>query len=193
MYYLVLLKSLASGLLLCLLTFSATADTITYEIFSYKRDPNGVLLAQGSRQYSVADIEVVEKGYRDTYWEKSIELEDGFKLGASIYRKPAINSLGLWIRYGACGYSWEKFIAHEPGEFRKALETGDLSVEYFAIDGMTEVSAIHFDSDIILKLDKTGNEIGRITHRVLIKKGSVLRFARGNNPPQQPVTALSCE
>lgn len=175
------MRKLIFTLLLSLYASVVSAATIEYEIYSYMGEDNGVLLAKGARTYDEADVEVIEKEHRgEVHWAKSLELEGGFRIGASIYREPRITGFGLWAKNSPCGFSWEWFNASSSDTFKKLQEGGVVSVKYRKVEGLLEIAAISFESDIFLRLNETRKEVAGVTHRILIKKGSVLVFATSN-------------
>jgi hypothetical protein len=184
------MKKLIVTLVLALCASLARAETIEYEIYSYTDDGNSVLVANGVRSYDASDIEVIEKEHRgEVHWAKSLELESGFRIGASIYREPKITGFGLWAKNSPCGFSWEWFTASSSDTFDKLQEGGAVSVKYHQSNGLLEIGSISFESDISLRLNETRKEIGGVTHRILIKKGSVLAF--GPNNALQRTAALT--
>ncbi|RLA43356.1 MAG: hypothetical protein DRR42_21855 [Gammaproteobacteria bacterium] len=167
-------------IMILLLCHSAlvNAESVTYEIHDYTVNPDGVLISSGTRQYLVSDIDVVEKKDNgEIHWAKSLELDSGFSIGASIYREEKEKSFGLWAANSPCGFSWEWFKLTEPGKLQKLQETGSISVVYTEVEGLKEIVEIHFDSDVSLRLNETRKNVGEITHRISVKKGSVLKFS----------------
>ncbi|MFV1997777.1 MAG: hypothetical protein ACC641_07170 [Acidiferrobacterales bacterium] len=164
-----------------LLSSTAYAEEIIYEIYSYTDNPKGTLISKGVKKYAFKDITVVEKEYKgEKHWSKSLELDNGFFIGASIYREARITGFGLKAIGAPCGFSWEWFNESAPGKFDKLQEGGAISVKYYELGGLKEIVEIHFDSDISLRLNETRKTIGGITHRILVKKGSVLKFSPNN-------------
>lgn len=156
----------------------AHSETIMYEIYEYIDNPDGVLIAKGTKDYSGSDINVVEKNHDgEIHWAKSLELLSGYGIGASIYREPKTKGFGLWGVGSPCGFSWEWFRLAEPGEFNKLKESGSVSVKFHKVDGLEEIVEIHFDTDISMRLNETRKKVGEVTHRILVKKGSVLKFS----------------
>lgn len=168
----------------------AHGESISYEIYSFVGNSDGQLIAKGTKEYSLSDIEVIEKEHRgEIHWAKALELEDGFKVGASIYREPEITGFGLWAKQTPCGFSWEWFNISGPSKYNKLQEGGSISVEYYKSNGLKEIIAVHFDTDISLRLDEARKEIGGKTHRILVKKGSILKFSP--NAALQQTAALT--
>lgn len=165
------------GLLLILMaSTAANAEKISYEIFSFSGDKNCVLIAKGVKEYSSKDIEVQERGnIGDRFWSKYLNLEQGYSLGASIYRKAEIDGFGLWIKKDNGGFSWEWFNLCEDGIYKKLQEDGEVRVSYTEIEGNVEISEIEFLTDISRRLNET-KKVGVVTKRVLIRKGGILKF-----------------
>ncbi len=184
---------LAAILCFTLLALAARAESISYEIYSFMDGAEGKLLAQGTKNYSLSDIKVIENEYKgEVHWSKYLELEDGFKVGSSIYREPQITGFGLWAKQSPCGFSWEWFRASGAGSFRKLQEGGAVSVVFHDANGLKEIVAVHFDTDISLRLNETWKEVGGITHRILVKKGSVLKFSPNKAIQQTVALARPC-
>lgn len=172
-------------ILLCSLLMFAHAGhaaQIDYEIYSVDVASKPTLLAKGVKQYGDADLAVDERKSRGSvHWSKSLELEGGFFIGASIYREPAVTGFGLWAQRSPCGFSWEWFNASTPGRFEKLQETGRVSVTYRSVGKLKEISEIAFDTDVSLRLNES-QDIDRDTHRILVKSGSVLKFPPAHSP-----------
>jgi len=172
---------------------SANSESVTYEIYDYTTNPDGVLISSGTKQYSVSDIDVVEKEHNgEIHWAKSLELDSGFSIGASIYREEKGKSFGLWAAGSPCGFSWEWFKLTDPGKLKKLQETGFISVIYDDAGGLKEIVEIHFDTDVSLRLNETRKNIGEVTHRILVKKGSVLKFSPNNALQQTEALTRPC-
>jgi hypothetical protein len=168
-------------ILLSILFFIAmpiSAESINYEISAISKDNVKTVLVQGVKEYSVKDIVVEEsKKGRETHWSKSLPLEKDFSVGASVYREKKLEGFGLWAKDGgARSFSWEWFSIEKPGVFNKLQEGGSIEVTYQGGPLVEEIAAISFKTDISLRINNS-SEVGGVTHRVLIKKGSVLRFA----------------
>jgi len=182
-------------LLIVLLTCGslAKAEKVSYEIYAMNGAELPTLIAKGVKEYRPADIHVEENNDRGRInWSKSLELDGGFTIGASIYREPEVTGFGLWAQRSPCGFSWEWFNATDPGHFKKLQEIGQLSVSYRNEGELKEIAEIVFDSDVSLRLNES-QDPDRKTHRILIKKGSVLKFPLNSslNPDLQRKAAAS--
>lgn len=169
------------------------AEKIGYEIYAMNGAELPTLISKGIKEYSAADFLVEESNDRGRVnWSKSLELDGGFSIGASIYRESEVAGFGLWAQRSPCGFSWEWFNATAPGHFKKLQEVGLLSVSYRSEGNLKEIAEIVFDSDVSLRLNES-QDTNRKTHRVLIKKGSVLKFPLNSslNPDLQRKAAAS--
>lgn len=176
-----MLKRLLLLSFLLIFANACRAEKIEYEIFALDEAGKPTLLAKGVKEYADADVEIEERNVRgEIHWSKSLLLEGGFSVGGSIYREPQVTGFGLWARHSACGFSWEWFNASASGRFKKLQETGQLSVTYRNVGSMKEISEIVFDTDVSLRLNES-QDIHRDTHRILVKKGSVLKFPPNNS------------
>lgn len=165
----------------------ARAEKISYEIYAMNGADLPTLISKGVKDYGAADILVEEKSNGGRVnWSKSLELDGGFSIGASIYREPEVTGFGLWAQRSPCGFSWEWFNSTDPGHFKKLQEFGQLSVSYRAEGSLKEIAKIVFDSDVSIRLNES-QDPNRKTHRILIKKGSVLTFPLNSslNPDTQ--------
>ncbi len=170
---------LLSFLLACATT--GRAEKIEFEIYAIDEANKPALITKGGKEYGDADLEIEERNSRgEIHWSKSLELEGGFSVGASIYRETEVTGFGLWAKHSPCGFSWEWFNATASGRFKKLQEAGQLSVTYRDVGPMKEISEIVFDSDVSLRLNES-QDIHRKTHRILVKKGSVLKFPPNNS------------
>lgn len=156
------------------------AEKVKYEIYAIDEAGKPSLITKGVKDYGDADLDIEERNYQgEIYWSKSLELEAGFSIGASIYREPEVTGFGLWAQRSPCGFSWEWFNVTAPGHFNKLQETGHLSVAYRNVGPMKEIAEIIFDTDVSLRLNES-QDIHRKTHRILVKKGSVLKLPLNN-------------
>jgi len=155
-----------------IVTKSALASTITYEIYDYSKDKNGHLVAAGSKEYSDVDINIA---CDNSHCKKILLLEQGYSVGASIYREQKLTGFGIWVRRNNQGFSWEWFNLDGNRTFKKLQEGGMVTVKYSGLPIVEEIAEIIFDTNISLRLNES-NEVGSVTQRILIKKGSILKF-----------------
>jgi hypothetical protein len=139
-------------------------------------------LVGGIKEYGDSDFQIIERksSTGEKHWSKLLMLSDGFGIGASIYREPEITGFGLWAKKSDCGFSWEWFNLSGPGTYIKIQESGEVTVAYRASQATKEIAEIRFDSDVWLRLNES-EDVKRLTHRILIKKGSILKFPLNNN------------
>ena len=157
------------------LSYSVWAQKIEYQIFTVDEVGRQTKLVEGVKEYSDSDFEIL-KGRENNSWSKSLELADGFGVGASIYRERMITGFGMWAQGSPCGFSWEWFKRSGPSSFIKLQESGEISVvfRHDKADGMSEIAEVRFDTDVSLRLSESKRD--RETHRILIRKGSVITF-----------------
>ncbi len=121
-----------------------------------------MLVGKDTQEYSLSDIEVIaiERKYNGVHWAQALELEGGFRVGTSIYREPEITSFGLWAKHGPCGLSWEWFNvdASSPLICKKLQASSAVSVEYHETEELKAIVAVHFDTDISLRLNENRKE-----------------------------------
>ncbi len=137
------------------------------------------IISEGTVDYSISDI-VVEK--RNGFTSKYLPVYENFNIGASIYREKEKGGFGLWIDRNGEGFSWEWFTPEKGNVFKKLQESGRVLVNYRSYDGLYEIESIEFIEDVSMRLD-TLDFIPfwfKKTHRMLVKKGSVLMFLPHN-------------
>ncbi len=159
------------------------AASISYVITDCSDPAHPSEIAHGTKTYSPDDVEVIARGGdKHPFLLKSIDLADGFQIGASVFSEKTIDGFGLWAEltglravWHGRGFSWEWFYQPVDGVFRKLQEGGRVRVTFREVQGLKEIAMITFESDVSLRINNTG-EVGAVTHRVLVKKGSVLEF-----------------
>ena len=168
------IASLANG--------AGRADTLAYSIYLGMGDSR-TLLTAGSRAYTVADLDVrpVWKPPVVPFWDSSIELEGGFRVGvlASPEREP--RGFGLWVRNDANPheFSWNWF-SHDAGQtYSKIKGAGRLRVQFTDEGGVSRIGAIEFLDDVELTYQENMclAPVGAYSHVVLVTRGSVLTVA----------------
>jgi len=160
----------------------SNSASLQYEIYEFGERSNPKLIASGKKEYSQADIIIEEKLARDEpFWSKSLTLEAGFSVGASIYRNRETKGFGMWGSLSDCdSFSWEWFDLKALGVFEKRQESGQISVKYQGQPMYQEITDIRFDTDISLRVDKkSGGE--QVEYRIVVKKGSELKFSPEKN------------
>lgn len=167
--------------LIILLFFTILSNVTSAQSLSYQITQEELLwwdketISEGIIEYSVSDI-VVED--RIGFTSKHLHVAESFNIGASIYREREKGGFGLWINRNGSGFSWEWFTPEDGQVYRKLQEGGRVLVTHREFEGLFEIASIQFLEDVSMRLD-TLSFIPfwyKKTHRMLIKKGSVLRF-----------------
>lgn len=168
------IASLANG--------ACRADTIGYSIYLETGDSH-TLLTTGSRNYTVADLDVRPfwKPPVIPFWDSSIELEGGFRVGvfASPEQEPV--GFGLRVRNDANPheFSWNWF-HHDGGQIYSMIKGGGrLRVQFTREVGVSRIGAIEFLDDVELTYQENMclAPVGAHSHVVLVTSGSVLAEA----------------
>jgi hypothetical protein len=164
---------------------AAHGEIIKYEI--YRLEPGGerTLLASGKREYTQEDVAVVAReGRGQTFWQKSVVVWDDFSVGSSIHLEHPLTGFGLWIERETDGFSWDWFDIESGDIFKKLQGTGRVRVETRSNNGAKEIVAVDFLTDVTLRGKFSSWSIlpfvpfpDEDTHHLVVKKGSVLRFA----------------
>ena len=168
---------------MAVLPIIVSATSVSYELYDFTENDSGKLVASGTKNYSHGELEIIERADSpgEIWWEKILWLEKGFGVGASIHREDAITGFGLTgelvCKKYKCPFSWDWFNQTNGNHFSKLQESGSVRIETRRINGKVEISKIEFLSNVSLRINATRDEIGAVTHRVLIKKGSVLEYA----------------
>ena len=169
-------------LFLAALSFSsrAASETLDYEIYALQEQGKRELLAEGTKEYQLSDVMVIEKRKNGkTSWSKMVPIWGDFSVGASIYRERPLTGFGLWIKRPGSGFSWDWFDLDHDGFFEKLQGGGRVRVETKTTEGSEELLAVEFLTDVTLR--------GRFsfwmlstedTHHLIIKKGSILRVGK---------------
>lgn len=158
------------------------AESIEYELYDFTSAPEGVLVAAGTIEYSVDDVRIIQKKSKEgeIWWKKILWLEHGYGISASVYIESEVTGFGLTgtLDNELCkhAFSWEWFQQKEGLDFYKIQEGGAVRIQTSEKDGGKVISKVVFETDISLRIN-TADDIKSVTHRILIKKGSVLAFA----------------
>jgi pimeloyl-ACP methyl ester carboxylesterase len=150
------------------------AEAITYEIYEISNIGRR-LIAQGTRQYSVADIKVhpYERNGRKIA-EKFLELEQGYRVGARIFSETELTGFGLLARRSDRDFSWEWYRKESGTRFRKLQGGTAVEVSVWGQPFTEELAAVRFLDDTSLGF--IAGQGRDDTHKIVIKAGSVLRF-----------------
>lgn len=172
-----------------LLHFSvASAETLYFELYEVSDGRRGTLLASGERKYTTQDVLTEERSSSEGPWKsKAIPVALGFKAGAAIYPERDLTGFGLWLRGGdswlaqisSGGFSWDWFERESGNVYRKLQGSGRVKVTPASAPNQLEIGTVEVLEDIVLRVKLrpwfffTSND----THHLLLKKGSVLRYA----------------
>jgi hypothetical protein len=176
-------------LLFLLLTPSARAEALIYELYELAPAGARTLLAKGTRQYTLSDVSTRNPlPVLSTWGMKEVEVVDGFVAGASIYQEKELTGFGLWLkdrsswrgRLSHGGFSWEWFVKDSGPVFVKLQEGGRVRVRFVAAKPYEEIASVEVLEDLTLRLNNSPWFFfsDRDTHHLLLKRGSVLRFAQ---------------
>jgi hypothetical protein len=184
---------MSTRLLALAFTFLATAvhsESITYELYELSDGGARTLVAGGTRQYTSRDVLVQEHRVGEIHWwTKEVVVANGFSAGASIYRERDLSGFGLWLkdrqsivgRLSGGGFSWDWFDRESGNVYRKLQGEGRVRVSFVAPAQVQEIASIEVIEDITLRLKDRPWFLYFVsdsdTHNLVIKKGSVLRFA----------------
>jgi hypothetical protein len=161
-----------------------TVDHVSYEIYGLGPDGARHAIAQGKREYSVDnDIRVEQRtdGTGLVFWVKSLDLFDGFGIGAYVSHEGPLDGFGLFVthRDWPDGFSWEWFNRHRENEYDKLQGPGRVRVDLRVVRNAEELLAVEFLTDITLRFmdDIRRRQTGERTHLIIVGAGSVFRVA----------------
>jgi hypothetical protein len=167
---------------------AAFAESLTFELFEVSNGKRGTLLASGVRNYSVQDVRVEEHGASQGSWKsKAIPVARGFNAGVSIFLERDLTGFGLWLKGGDSwmsqvsggGFSWDWFERESGNVYRKLQGGGRVRVTLASPPNQLEIGTVEVLEDIELRVNVrpwfffTSTD----THHLLLKKGSILRYA----------------
>ena len=162
-----------------------TPASVAFAIYRLT-DGERTLIAEGTREYTPSDIEVMRWGREiDGYQQhrKALDLSDGFGIGIGIVvlRQHEGDGFGLWIYKDVhpAGFSWEWFDRSERDIFKKLQGTGEVRVTYTQISKGVEIRSVEFLTDVTMRFTEDLSLPPDVrTHEVMIYEGSVFRTAR---------------
>ena len=139
-----MLTMIPLGLAILVIAAAPPAEKLTYEAYSVGGESGRQLVVRGVRSYSPAcDIRV--RPLAANAWDKSLLLEGGFAIAASVYREPTLTGFGLTIdQPGSGGFSWEWFDLQHDNIFQKLQGSGHLAVELAKGAGYEELRSVEF-------------------------------------------------
>ena len=177
-----LLRILAFAAIALLAHGLGRADTLGYSIYLGTGDSRA-LLTTGSREHTVADLDVrpVWKPPLVPFWDSSIELEGGFRVGVFVSPARVRHGFGMWMHNDANPheFSWNWFV-HVGGQiYSNGGNAGRLRVQLTEEGGVTQIEAIEFLDDVELRYqeNKCLAPAGAYSHVVRLTRGSVLTVA----------------
>jgi len=176
------LKWMVGGLLV--FAAAAWAETVSWEIAAAPGTHRREVLSNGVKTYSPeADVRVQEHLRRRdgaVSWSKSLTLSDGFVVSALIRREPYLDGFGLVVRRrgDVNAYGWNWFERDVDGSYGRPRAPGRVAVTTATAGDDEVLASVEFLDDVaLLYLDDTRRTPGTYSHEVVIRKGSVLRFA----------------
>jgi hypothetical protein len=158
------------------------SESLTFAIYRLT-DGERTLIAEGMRDYTSSDIDVVPWGRETAGYQrhrKSLELADGFGMGIVSTRQFKDDGFGLWVYKDVHpgGFSWEWFDDPECGVFKKLRGTGEVRVTFTQIPNGFEIRSVEFLTDVTLRFTNDLSLPPDVrTHEVVIYAGSVFRVA----------------
>jgi hypothetical protein len=176
--------SVAIGLMVAAFVDLAAAETITWQSAVLAgRDGRRVLL-NGVKTYAPERDIVIQEHLRRrdgaVMWSKSLLLSPTFAVAASVRRERSVDGFGLAVRRRGDqnGYSWNWFKRVGGTEFERPRVPGRVSVTLRRESDDEELASVEFLDDVALVyVDDMRKAPGKHSHEVVIRKGSVLRFA----------------
>jgi hypothetical protein len=166
----------------------ASAEALYFELYEVSDGQRGALLASGVREYSWRDVRVEERTSSEGPWKsKQIPVALGFNAGVSIFPEREISGFGLWLRgedsllakVSGGGFSWDWFDRESGDVYRKLQGGGRVKITRASAPNQLEIGTIEVLEDVVLrvKLRPWFLWSDSDTHHLLLKKGSVLRYA----------------
>jgi hypothetical protein len=158
-------------------------EEIAYVIAAATAKPSDRPIAAGSKQYALKDVRIKEVRNRDgsIFWDKSVELASGFSLGIDVSREPTHDGVGLVISnpHYPIGISWNWFQAETDDTYKQVKGDSHIKVQLKQMAAAQEIVAVEFLDDTTLTFtdDMFRHKPGEDSHRLVVKKGSVLRVA----------------
>lgn len=180
---------MAVGLLVTALADVAVGETVTWQAVVLDGPGDRRVIADGVKTYAPETDIVVREVRRPgdpVSWLKSLPLGDSFAVGASVARERGLDGFGLWVRRGdENGFSWNWFERTRGAEFRKLQGPGRVSITVRQESDHEELASVEFLDDVALSyLDDMRKAPGTRSHEVIIRKGSIIRFAAAATAPE---------
>jgi len=146
-------------------------QTFSYEAFTVDNAGVRKRLGDSIRDYRPG-VDVLVEEMRPDAWQKTLPLDHGLSISASVYPKEKLTGFVLVISKDDSGFGLESFNRDEGNVFRKRLGGGKVKISVLEGQGSQELVAVEFLDDMVLTCEDKGSGI---THEVHVKKGSVLR------------------
>jgi hypothetical protein len=181
-------RTLSLLLLLLASLQSARGETLGYEIYELEDGGARKLVSKGVREYSSREVEVAEHTVgTEHFWSKELPVNSGFSAGATVQRDRNVEGFGLWLkktgglmaRLAGGGFSWEWFDNESGTVYRKRQGSGRVRVAFAQTSDSEEIAAVEFLEDVTLRVKAQPFFFfsDRVTHQMVIAKGSVLKFS----------------
>ena len=155
-----------------LLAFTAFACSETIEYSIYESATNKEL-SSGVRHYTSKDL-IVRRLDQDLV-KKYLELEHGYRIGASLRSEKQITGFGLQFNKTDSDFSWEWYDKSDGTKFIKRQGGTLVRIKTTGLPLSESLSSVEFLDDT--KFGFILNSKGETeTHYIIIKKGSVLNF-----------------
>jgi hypothetical protein len=160
-----------------LLALYGREDSLEFEIYEIGSNSAPKLLAKGTVPSDGSNVKTAERTvFGRRFQNKWIPLDEGFLIGASIYRPKKLEGFGLWIRSDdVAGHSWNWFTRESGRVYRKLQGSGRVEASVIQHKDYEVLEAVRFLDDVTLTA-----QFGWLpywdTHQVVVKKGSVLRL-----------------
>jgi len=146
-------------------------------IYSIYELPANKKICSGTRTYSSADIVTThKKGSNEEIIQKYLELEQGYKIGASLFQSKELIGFGLKAKKNDSDFSWEWYDKKQGNIFVKRQGETLVKIKVNGLPMLETLASVEFLDDtklgFILNAQGTAD-----THYILISKGSVLNFS----------------
>jgi hypothetical protein len=175
---------MAVGLFVTALADAAFAETIMWQAAAIGGRHDRRVLLSGVTTYAPGRDIVVQEHLRRrdgaVSWSKSLLLSTTLAVAANVRRERSVDGFGLAVRRRGDynGFSWNWFERVGGSEFQRTRGLGRVSVTVSRGSDYEELESVEFLDDVTLHyLDDTRRPPGARSHEVVIRKGSVLRFA----------------
>jgi len=167
------MKLLYIILLMSTFTLDSYAESIKYEIY---KTLTKELITSGTKHYTKQDI--IEQPYQSNGQEineKLLELAQGYKIGARVFKEEKLTGFGLVAELKASDFSWEWY-DHTNNLLFEKLQGGTLVKVSISGGPLYQIlEEVNFLDDTKLEFT-TGCKNKKTSYTILIKQGSILKF-----------------